>query len=797
MEKNKIKENISERADKQNSKTLLSQNIPLDLSHNSLLSSKVTTKNLNKKNSLNKPNNLAAERSINKKMKNQINDDSYSFDNSKNETPKTKKKEIKKVQKKKNINDKIIVDDIQNIYSSISDKSNKLFYVQKMLLLTITCLVSMCHWLFLFINVQKLERNYCYTNMDQFEACSAAQICDYSLEKVNIILFNDSINIHNHSKTLHQNFIEEFTLVNDYYKPFFINHKYLISRNRLFSSINMIDYDSNRLNAAIILSKKENWNIFFKFFSLCQKNFYFFWSASIIVFGGCIGSIIFGILADLFGRKKMISLNLFFGTLAMTLISALTLNLEYKYEFFLEEYEKKYYSNEDNNKILSFLYAQQKISEIFEKSTIKYFICLLILCLTLRPLGKISLALILENSTSELKVLKNFRRYTFATTGIPPFLTYIFLIVVNDFIATIIFINSLFFICFICSLFFINESMRWHYEYCEWKELTDIVNKLFKIDEESSINYKNKIEFEAFRYQENRKMIGNFQKKIDFSIQNKINAGNTIFNVFRSRIISLKRDIRRNCEVIIRKNEVQTNPLIIYTCLSSNRVFNKSKYLFLMLLIIIYAQVHFVEKELVDIPFFKLSDLYIDRYNCYIINSHYFILLIITCCSNFLYYMFHRINCFKIVLFISLTIVTLLLLLYYYLTNDQNVFPLDLNESNFNLVEQNQKYRRKNNTNVLILIIYFILNGINFYINLLILKLSKTIYRCSLFGINSFISLLAFAFGESLNYQIEHNFFLIGSLNIVGIFVVLYFGELKTIPYIINDVKQNFEKKNK
>ena len=516
-----------------------------------------------------------------------------------------------------------------------------------------------------------------------------------------------------------------------------------------------------------------------------------------IVFGGCLGSIIFGILADLFGRKIIISFNLFIGTLAITLISTLTLNLQYKYEYFLEEYEKKYYSNEENNKILSFLYAQQKISEHFEKSTINYFICLFILCLTLRPLGKISLALILENSTSELKVLENFRRYTFVTTGITPFLTYIFLIVVNDFSATIIFINSLFFLCFIFSLFYINESMRWHYEFCEWKELTDVVNKLFKIDEESSINYKNKIEFEAFRYQENRKMIGNFQKKIDFSIQNKINAGNTIFNVFKCRIISLKRDIRRNCEVIIRKNEVQTNPLIIYTCLSSNRVFNKSKYLFLMLLIIIYTQVHFVEKELVDAPFFKLSDLYIDKYNCYIINSHYFILLIITCCSNFLYYMFHRINCFKIVLFISLTIVTMLLLLYYYLSDDQNVFPLDLNESNFNMVEQNKKYRRQNNTNVLILIIHFLLNGINFYINLLILKLSKTIYRCSLFGINSFISLLAFAFGESLNFQIEHNFFLIGSLNIVGIFVALYFGELKVIPYIINDVKQNFEKKNK
>ena len=793
MERNKNKENISDRTEKQNSKSLLSPNIPLDLSHNSLLSSKVTKKTSDKKNSFNKPTNITTERSLNKRNKKQLDDDSYSLDNSKYEVSKAKKNEKKKIDDNKNINNKIIVDDIQSIYSSIANKSNNLFFLQKSLLLIIACLVNVCHWLFLFINIHKLERNYCYTNLDQFESCSTSQICENFGGKVNIILFNNTLNVHNNSKTFHQNFLEEFNIINDYYKPFFVNHHYQISRNRLYFSLNMNEIASDKINMAIILSKKENWNIFYKFYSVCQKDFYFFWASSIIVFGGCIGSIIFGILADLFGRKKLICFNLFIGTLSTTLITALTISLENKYNYYLEEYEKKYYSTEDNNKILSSLYAQQKISEKFEKSIIKYFTCMFLLCFTLRPLGKISLALLLEDSSSELKVLENFRRYTFVTTGIPPFLTYLLLVTINDFSATIILINSLFFICFVCSFFYIHESLRWHYEYCEWKELTIIIKKLFKIkEEESTIHYKNKIEFEAFRYEENRKMIGNFQKKVDVS-----STKNTIFNIFKKRIISLRRDIRRNSEVIIRKNEVQVNPLIIYTCLTSNRVFNKSKYLFLMLLIIIYTQVHFVEKELVDAPFFQIKDIYFDFHNCYFINSNYFILLIITFISNFIYYMFHRISCFKFVLFISLIIVTILLILYYYLSDNSIIFPLDLNLINFNMVEQDKKYRRKNNTNILILIIYFLLNGINFYINLLILKLSKTIYRCSLFGINSFLALLAFAFGESLNYQIEHNFFLIGSLNIVGVFVALYFGELKTIPYIINDVKQNLQREKK
>ena len=53
--------------------------------------------------------------------------------------------------------------------------------------------------------------------------------------------------------------------------------------------------------------------------------------------------------------------------------------------------------------------------------------------------------------------------------------------------------------------------------------------------------------------------------------------------------------------------------------------------------------------------------------------------------------MFHRISCFKFVLFISLIIVTILLILYYYLSDNSIIFPLDLNLINFNMVEQDKK----------------------------------------------------------------------------------------------------------
>ena len=57
------------------------------------------------------------------------------------------------------------------------------------------------------------------------------------------------------------------------------------------------------------------------------------------------------------------------------------------------------------------IYANVKMAEYFEFMIPLYLVSLLILCLALRPINKISLALLLENSTSDLSALENFRKY--------------------------------------------------------------------------------------------------------------------------------------------------------------------------------------------------------------------------------------------------------------------------------------------------------------------------------------------------------------------------------------------------
>ena len=793
MEKLSNKEIISDRSDNPGSKTNLSKNSPINGTHQLLLSSDVGKKTNDRKTNDMKPFVFETERSINKKIRKELDDDSFSYENYKRKNS----QKIKKENKIKKPLNKIIVDDIDNIYSYVSNKSNNIFLFQKIILLTNVCLVSVCHWIFLFLFNSKKERNYCFTNLNQFDSCIANRICNNYNKRISILLYNNSLNIHNNSVTFHKNFIQEFKLVNEYYRPFFVNHNYEISKKRLFYSMDLINYDADKLNIAIILTKKENWNIFLKFYSLCQAEYFYFYSLVIIIIAGMIGSFTSGILADIFGRKKIIIFNLFIVALSFTSFSILTLLIESKYQYYLNQYKDKYNVTtiEGDYEILSILYSQQKTSQYFESNALKYFISLTLLCLTLRPLGKNSLALLLEDSTSELKVLENFRRYTFYTTGLPPIATFLILLVINNFTITILFMNSIFIILFILSFFLLNESIRLKYEHCEWKELTQILENLFKVENEDAIIYKNKIEFEAFKLKENQKMLKKWNDNLNLS---RNSSNNTIFNYIRRRLISLNRDIRRNYEVVIKNQEIRINPFIIYICISANRVFIKVKYLFIILLVIIYIQVHFLEKEILNAPFFQIHDLYIDVKNNIIINSNFFILCIVTYFSNMLFLSFYRINCFKIILFIALFIVTLSFIIYHFMSYLYDEYPLDLNETNFEDLDLYYKYNRNYKTNYIIFVTYFFLNGINFYINILVLKLSKTIYRCSLFGFNTCLSLLSFAFGECLDYQIENYFFLLGSFNLIGILVIFYFGELKTIPYIINDLKQNINReKNK
>ena len=228
------------------------------------------------------------------------------FDSYGEETQKKKKAKRKSLDMIKS--DKIIVDNIENIYSCLGDKSSKRYTIQKLILLIIPFFTSLCHWIFLFLTQSKLENNYCFSDLNQLDNCLAQQICQNSDSKIKLIIYNDTYDVMDNSLTDSQKFLEEMRAINSYYKTFFVNYNYDITKNKLLSSVENIKYMDDKINFAVILTKKEKWNIFLLFSNICLRDNIYIYLLVIICAGGAIGSIIFGILADIYGRKKIITL---------------------------------------------------------------------------------------------------------------------------------------------------------------------------------------------------------------------------------------------------------------------------------------------------------------------------------------------------------------------------------------------------------------------------------------------------------------------------------------------------------
>jgi hypothetical protein len=182
MDKTINKELISDNYLNPGKRSSKSKTIKSDISQNSLLSSINDRKVKDRKATELKHLNSLSERKLNNQIKKQLEDNSiFSSKNnkSKNDTKKSVKNKNEK-EKKKNL-DKIIVDNIENIYSNISHLPNKLFW-QKFILLLIVFYVSSIHWVFLFFTKRKMERDYCFTKLNQFESCVPEQFCSESFK---------------------------------------------------------------------------------------------------------------------------------------------------------------------------------------------------------------------------------------------------------------------------------------------------------------------------------------------------------------------------------------------------------------------------------------------------------------------------------------------------------------------------------------------------------------------------------------------------------------------------------------
>ena len=552
----------------------LNEKNELPISNINLLQNGLYENNLLPSNEILKPKNdkeqnfslkMIKDKSGNSRNKNRKYNDLFSLDKSiliYEDTMNSEKKKKNKKEKKKQ--KRYIVDNIDNIISKLSEPKLKLIF-QEYLLYGIICVVSIYYWIFLFLTTTKFEQNYCYTNLEQFDSCSFEQVCNNQFEQINIILYNHSYNLHNHSfKNRHDLLIEE--------------------------------------NIIIII---------------------------IMAVGGILGSLIFGILSDILGRRLIILVTLGISTLTTSGIFGMSFFFDYYYHFLLKEFNNNYKLidiDASYNNILSNLYAQNIIKQQFKNYFIFFLSCICLLSSGLFPLLQSCISLIVENSKGDLKVLIAFRKYHFALEGLPPLFTSILLPNINNFTLTFFILSIFNLFAFIYSLLYLEESIRYYYEFCEWKKLTEVVLNIYKNDI-SDFRTLNEFELKIFRKEEKQKNFNNQVRKMNS--YTKIDSNENIIYVYKTTYFNditkknnaLSRNLKRNSDFIINLKDVKSNPFLIITSLFSNRSLKKSKVLIFIVLLLLQIVLDLYKKELLEPPYYTIKDLYIDPYCNYIIRN--------------------------------------------------------------------------------------------------------------------------------------------------------------------------------
>ncbi len=195
------------------------------------------------------------------------------------------------------------------------------------------------------------------------------------------------------------------------------------------------------------------------------------------------------------------------------------------------------------------------------------------------------------------------------------------------------------------------------------------------------------------------------------------------------------------------------------------------------------------QKELLEPPFFSMKDFYFGKGFNYIINSIFFFYLLVNVLSNYFYYCFYRIECFKTIIYISQVFISLNFLIYHILITNPNKTPMDINEYNFGMLYFFFNSLRTNANLFFLFAIYFALNGVLFYEYLLIVKISQTIHRCSFFSLHSLALIIALVVSEFIYYYMEYYFLFLSVVNLLCLITFAFLSDFNELIYIINDLK--------
>lgn len=367
--------------------------------------------------------------------------------------------------------------------------SNLVLYIFILLAINNT-IVWIVHFM---ISVPK-NKYYCYDSFSrEFRICHLNDFCHN--EGISNFIFTDSISSECVSDESHE--------INDYYLDFYLKDNSLFSLlNKKFSKTNEI---TSYYSIVIITTKKEGYIYSNTFRIICDRNIVDFIIAMAISM--IIGNIVFGYCADLFGRKRILIIIILMEAIGGIIIFCITIYITSKNHFpklerptIITEFIKSSTRREFDFNSLNIKYDEkfdlikQQVLESdiirsnYHKNKIFISIGFVLIFSSNSSIYTISLAYLMENALTEDSMNLY---YLFFHCAYPlSILLGSFLVTfLNSFHYPILIISLILIVLCVILMLSFYESQRFYFEYSFYKEITDFTKYIIG-PENLRLNYK-------------------------------------------------------------------------------------------------------------------------------------------------------------------------------------------------------------------------------------------------------------------------------------------------------------------
>jgi hypothetical protein len=689
----------------------------------------------------------------------------------------------------------IIVARIDNIYLSIKDTPK--YYSKIRILIFIISVFSLTHqWMFLSISGPAKNNYYCLDAFSrEFKLCDQSEFCHNVDTGLNYFVFIDD------EKIANKDILTEIYNINKNYLNYFLKDGLRFSmQNAKFDKY--VEVDTLYI-IVFAITYNEKWNIYSTFSQYCKRQETVSQLVLSMFVSIIIGNLMWGFLADVFGRKPILIIMgtiQFLGAIiifsvtrfilstgkpiAMTTTNNIqnstaeniTTNFDTSRSFLFDYKSDPNISNYTTFKIDSF--ENQDINKIYETqfnannqelinhktiqrnfSKYKFLILtgfvLIFFCTS--ATNNISLAYILENSINDTEVYSN---YAFLHYSIPLsyLLHFILLTMINSFHIPILICASITLIATLFLLFIAYESPRHHYEFFEYKKITQFFEGIVQ---------KELIE-KFYRSDEVPKFRKEIQKQIRKVNYLEVLCGQVIFLGYNARQRRYKDMVLQNKMVEVRRYEILRNPYLLFLLIIKNKQVKKN----LLVIISLVAIIGFIFN--LTICKFNLNLVHSREsfYNNIIVNQAVFYLALNMALSLYIFNFILKFFGFSIILLICFAVIFFFSLMFELFSLGSRNFE-DMNVYTYNSMDIIFKQRGATLLTFLFIVTFFstALYGVMFFY---LTKLTKTLYRCTYYGMFRCILDFTVLFSIALSQYFEKNFFYVSVLSVIG-FVNTYF----------------------